>query len=271
MGIRHLPIGETTPEQPRIGVVVPATDQVSEVALAEMLRGHPVAMVVSRVAFENPVVMSNLSRMVDDLTRATALLLPGGRIDVVAFSCTSGTVAAGIDKVARAIDAAKPGVPFTTPITAAVAAFRRLGVRRIAVLTPYVDEVNEAIRAFLTAAGLDVVEFGSFHLGTEPEIAAVPPEAIVAAGRALAAPGAEALFVSCTGLQGHAAIGALEAATGKPVVTSNQAQLWEALSLIGYRRPVSGYGLLLKSLAPVRAAKAGRPTSRRSAWPRVRV
>jgi maleate cis-trans isomerase len=99
-----------------------------------------------------------------------------------------------------------------------------------------------------------VVEFGSFHLGTEPEIAAVPPEAIVAAGRALAAPGAEALFISCTGLQGHAAIGALEAATGKPVVTSNQAQLWEALSLIGYRRPVSGYGLLLEGLAPVRAA-----------------
>ena len=95
MSIRHLPIGEAgPPEPPRIGVVVPATDQVSEVAFAEMLRGHPVSMVVSRVAFENPVVMANLSRMVDDLTRATALLLPEGRIDVVAFSCTSGTVAA---------------------------------------------------------------------------------------------------------------------------------------------------------------------------------
>ena len=120
MTIRHLPIGEAPrPEPPRIGVVVPATDQVSEVAFAEMLRGHAVSMVVSRVAFENPVVMATLSRMVDDLTRATALLLPGGRIDVVAFSCTSGTVAGGVEAVARAIRAAKPGVPFTTPITAA--------------------------------------------------------------------------------------------------------------------------------------------------------
>jgi maleate isomerase len=255
MTIRHLPIGEAPrPEPPRIGVVVPATDQVSEVAFAEMLRGHAVSMVVSRVAFENPVVMATLSRMVDDLTRATALLLPGGRIDVVAFSCTSGTVAGGVEAVARAIRAAKPGVPFTTPNTAAVAAFRRLGARRVAVLTPYVDEVNDAIRDFLTAAGVEVVEFGSFHLRTEQEIASVPPEAIVSAGRSISVPGAEALFVSCTGLQAHSAIPALEAATGRPVVTSNQAQVWEALSLLGYARPVLGYGRLLEGLAPPRAA-----------------
>jgi maleate isomerase len=255
MIVRHLPIEAAgTPEQPRIGVVVLATDQVSEVAFADMLRGHPVSMVVSRVAFENPVVMANLSRLVDDLTRATALLLPDGRIDVVAFSCTSGTVAGGVDAVARAIHAARPGVPFTTPITAAVSAFRRLGTRRIAVLTPYVDEVNHAIQGFLTAAGLEVVEFGSFHLRTEQEIASVPPETIVAAGRSIAGPDAEALFISCTGLQGHAAIARLEALTGKPVVTSNQAQVWEALSLFDYRRPVHGYGRLLESAAPVHVA-----------------
>ena len=67
-------------------------------------------------------------------------------------------------------------------------------------------------------------------------------------------PGAEAVFISCTGLQGHAAIAALEAATGRPVVTSNQAQVWEALSLVGYGRPLHGYGRLLQSLVPARAA-----------------
>ena len=89
---------------------------------------------------------------------------------------------------------------------------------------------------------------------TEQEIARVPPEAIVAAGRAIMGPGAEALFISCTGLQGHAAIATLEAATGRPVVTSNQAQVWEALSLLRYGRPVHGYGRLLATLAPARAA-----------------
>jgi maleate isomerase len=248
------PPRSSSPSRPRIGLVVPATDRVSEPAFGEMLAGHPVSVVASRVASENTVSMATLSRMVGDLSRAAALLLPGGRIDVVAFSCTSGTVAAGVDAVARAIADAKPGVPFTTPITAAVAAFRRLGTRRIAVLTPYVDEVNAAIHGFLTTAGLEIVEFGSFHLQTEPEISSVPPEAIVVAGQSIAALRAEALFISCTALQGHAAIAPLEAALARPVVTSNQAQVWEALSLIDYGRPVHGYGRLLESLAPVRAA-----------------
>jgi maleate isomerase len=233
---------------PRVGLVVPATDEVSETAFTEMLAGHAVSFVTSRVTFANPVTLANLGRMVEDLTRATALLLPGGRIDAVAFSCTSATVAAGIEAVARSIAAARPGVPFTTPITAAVSALERLGARRIAVLTPYVDEVNAAIHRFLTASGLEVRDFGSFHRRTEPEIARVPVESIVAAARALDGPAVDALFISCTGLRGHAAIAALEALTGKPVVTSNQAQLWDALSLIGYRRPVRGYGRLLEAV-----------------------
>jgi maleate isomerase len=65
---------------------------------------------------------------------------------------------------------------------------------------------------------------------------------------------AEALFLSCTGFQGHAAVASLEAAMGRPVVTSNQAQLWKALSLIGYAEPVRGVGRLLLGLASVRAA-----------------
>src|SRR5262249_44988026 len=160
-----------SPEKPRIGLVVPATDQVSEAAFAEMLAGHPVSVVVNRVASENTVSMATLSRMVGDLRRATALLWRGGRFVVVACSCPSARVAAGVDAVAGAIGAAKPGLPFTTPITAAVAALRRLGARRIAVLTPYIDEGNAPIHGFLTAAGLEIVACGSFPLRTQPEVA----------------------------------------------------------------------------------------------------
>jgi maleate isomerase len=251
---RRFEVTAQVPERPRLGLVVPATDEVSEAAFAEMLAGHEVSVVASRVAFENPVVLANLGRMIDDLTRATALLLPGGRIDAVCFSCTSATVAGGVEAVGRSIHAARPGVPFTTPVTAATHACRRLGLRRLAVLTPYVDEVNRAIAGFLQAEGLDVAALGTFHLRTEPEIARVAPEAIVAAGRALDGPGIDALFVSCTGLRGHAAIAALETATGKPVLTSNQAQLWDALRLVGYGRPVHGYGRLLADLGSSRAA-----------------
>lgn len=65
-------------EIPRIGLVVPATDELSGRAFGQMLAGHDVSVVASRVAFENPVTPGNLSRMVDDLAPATGLLLPGG-------------------------------------------------------------------------------------------------------------------------------------------------------------------------------------------------
>ena len=249
MTIRHFPLADAAePRKPRLGLLVPATDHISEIAFLEMLAGQDVDFLTNRVALANPITMENLARMIDDVTRATASLLPDGRIDAIAFSCTSGTVAVGPERVARAIHAGRPGVPFTTPITAAVKACKLLGLKRIAVLTPYIDEVNEPIRRFLERNGVDVGAFGSFHLSTEPEIATVPVSAIVEAGKALDAPGIDGVFVSCTGMRGHAALDALERATGKPCLSSNQAQLWDALSLIGYDRPIPGFGGMLARL-----------------------
>lgn len=256
MTIRHFDIAASAePARRRLGLLVPATDHVSEPAFQEMLAGHPVDVLVNRVALANPITFENLSRMIDDVTRATAQLLPDGRIDAIAFSCTSGTVAVGPEHVAAAIAAGRPGTPFTTPITAAVKALIGAGCRRIAVLTPYLDEVNEPIRAFLEAHGLEVAAFGSFHLHTEPQIAGVPPQAILDAARAMDGAGTDALFVSCTGMRGHTVLDVLEQATGKLALSSNQVQLWEALSLIGYDRPVEGFGRLLRSLGQ-RSARA---------------
>jgi len=249
MTIRHFALPDApAARKPRLGLLVPATDHVSEIAFQEMLAGQAIEFLTNRVALANPITMENLARMIDDVTRATAALLPDGRIDAIAFSCTSGTVAVGPENVARSIHAGRAGVPFTTPITAAVKACKQRGLKRIAVLTPYLDEVNEPIRRFIEQNGIAVGAFGSFHLSTEPEIASVPVDTIVAAGKALDGPGIDAVFVSCTGMRGHAALDALENATGKPCLSSNQVQLWDALSLIGWTRPIPGYGTMLNAI-----------------------
>ena len=58
--------------------------------------------------------------------------------------------------------------------------------------------------------------------------------------------GADAIFISCTGLRAVDAVEPLEAETGMPVVTSNQAMAWHALRLAGYDAPVEGFGRLLR-------------------------
>ena len=98
----------------------------------------------------------NLRAMAPRLTDAASLLLPGSELHAVIYSCTSGTTVIGAEEVSARIRAAKPGVPCSTPLTAAEAALTALGIERVAVLTPYLDEVNQTIRDHLQRAGLGV-------------------------------------------------------------------------------------------------------------------
>ena len=233
------------PGRHRIGLVALATDHVIERDFMNMRPDDGVVVYTSRVLNVNPCTVENLRTMGPRITDSTALLLPEGRLDVVAYGCTSGTVAIGYDSVRESIQVARPGIACTTPISAAAAAFARLGVTRIAVLTPYVDEVNATIAAHLEAGGLDVVRFTSFGLADDIAIAGLTPEVVRAAAREADDPEAQALFISCTAVRAVDAIAGMESDLGKPVVSANQAMYWEALRLSGYQAPVPGFGRLL--------------------------
>src|SRR5512134_3558327 len=99
-----------------------------------MVQGEDVAFYATRLANRNPTTLENLRAMAAGLGEAAAVILPGERLDAIAFACTSAVVALGADAVLGRLAARRPGVPCTTPMTAALAAFDRLGVRRIALL-----------------------------------------------------------------------------------------------------------------------------------------
>ncbi len=230
----------------RIGMVALATDAVSELDVARLLPAGEVALYVNRVENANTVTLESLAAMAHDLGRAAAGILPEAPLDVMIYGCTSGTIAIGEEAVFERLRRARPGLPCTTPITAARAAFEVLGVTSVAVLTPYIDEINQTVRAHLEDHGIRVVAMASFHAATDSETARIPPRAIRDAAIALDRGEAQALFVSCTALRAIDAIAEIEAALAKPVVTSNQALAWHALRLLGDERPVPGYGRLLE-------------------------
>ncbi len=234
------------PGRHRIGLVALASDYVVERDFARMRPSDDVAIYVSRVHNVNPCTVENLRTMAPRITESASLIIPDGRLDVVAYACTSGTVVIGYDAVRESIQAARPGVPCTTPISAGLAAFERLGVERVAVLTPYVDEVNATIARHLTDSGVDVAAFTSFQIADDNDMAGLAPEVIHRAALEADAPDAQALFLSCTAVRAVDAVERIEADLGKPVVTANQAMFWQALRLAGYDAPVSGFGRLLQ-------------------------
>ena len=230
-----------------IGLVVLATDHTIEHEFRQMLRIDGVAVYEARIHNAPEINPETLAEMERGIAATTALILPGDRLDVVAYACTSGSVVIGEEAVFARIREARPGIACTTPITAAIAGLRQLGAGRIALLTPYVESVNRMLRAYIEARGIEVPVMGSFSHENDNEVAriAIPSirDAVLELGRE---PSVDAVFVSCTSLRVAEIVEALEAELGKPVTSSNHALAWHCLRLAGYDDPVPGFGRLFR-------------------------
>jgi maleate isomerase len=231
----------------RIGLLALSNDYVTERDFMNMRPGDGVAIYTSRLLNSSDCTVETLRALAPRLTEATALLIPEGRLDVVAYSCTSGSVVAGFQEIEASIQAARPGIPCITPITAGLTAFEALGVHKVAVLTPYIDEVNAHIVRYLEEHGMAVPRFTSFHMASAEDMAALPADAIHRAALEADCPEAEALFISCTAIRAVDVVQTVEDDLGKPVVTANQAMFWQSLRRAACTAPVPGYGRLFEA------------------------
>ena len=168
------------------------------------------------------------------------------RLDVVAFGCTSASMALGEEEIFRQIRRARPEVACTTPVTAAFAAFKTLGARRIGVLTPYAPEVNASGArlprpAWRRCRGVRHIRQAR-RQGGRADLGRIS----IAAGIAALARSArlDAVFVSCTSLRLAERIEAIEADVGIPVTSSDHALAWHCLRLAGVNDTVPHAGRL---------------------------
>jgi maleate isomerase len=230
-----------------IGLIVLATDQTMEHEFRRLIRLDGVGVYHTRLYNDPDITPTSLRAMRELIAPAAALILPGLKLDVVAFGCTSASMELGETEIERQIHAARPDVACTNPATAAFAAFAALGVRRIGVLTPYSAEVNANVRAYLTRGGAEVAAFGTFLKQDDREAARVSPASVAAGVRALAeAVPLDAVFVSCTSLRLAEMVEEVEAEAGIPVTSSDHALAWHCLRLAGISDTVPGAGRLFR-------------------------
>ena len=152
-------------------------------------------------------------------------------------------MALGPETVRATLTHGRPSLRITDPVSAALRGLARLGCGRIALLTPYLPEVNAMVERFLTGQGLELRATGFFPLSDDNARARVTEASFLDAARRLTVdPAVEALFISCTALRSAGLVARLEDSIGRPVVTSNQALCWDSLRLTGDRRVVAGAG-----------------------------
>jgi len=228
----------------RIGLIVLESDQTIE-AEARMIDLTGVDIYHSRIPNAMEVTPETLTAMAERLPAAAAILPPAFEFDAIGYGCTSASTLIGPVGVAAAIQSVHPGVACTNPISAAIAAFEALGATRIAVVTPYTEDVTAPVAAEFAAAGMTVTALGSFLEASDLRVARISPESVAAGVRTIAGSAdCDAVFVSCTSVRMMADAQRLEDEIGVPVISSNVALIWHLLRLAGVRDEIAGFGSL---------------------------
>lgn len=169
------------------------------------------------------VTAADEQHMLDEEAEPAARRLRATKPAVVAFGCTSASSLRGeaYDDALRARLGGIVGAPVVGVLSSAIAALREAGP--VALFTPYVTDLTDRIAASLRAGGIEVRRVKSLGIAAIGGIAALSPAEISAEVQSMDLSGAEAVFCSCTNLRAYEARDELIAATGRTVITSNQA------------------------------------------------
>ena len=230
----------------KIGLVSLSTDITVENDFHAMRPAPEMGFFVNRVEFINPTTHQNLIAMQPRISEAARLILPGIDLNSIAYACTSASAAIGDENVKDAMNQGKPGTPCVTPTSGAIAGFKRLGVNKISLIAPYIKSVSEELAQYFTSLGLEIISLHYMGIEDDRDIARVSHQSIIECAKLAAKTNSDGQFYSCTALPAVAILKELEALTGKPAVSSNQAMFWHAIRSAGYDQPISQYGKLLE-------------------------
>ena len=235
------------PQAPvRLGLVLPSVNTVVEPWFNAMAP-QGVTFHASRMLLDSNLTPDAVRRMDAEEGLHAVEQLVSCKPAAIAYCCTASSIIQGveyddvliheIERVAR--------VPAVTATRAITLALERFGARRLAVASPYTDEIDAAEHRFFSDAGFGIV--GSAHLGISDSFRLADPSAqeICELARAAWHPSADALLITCLNLKSHEVIDRLEAELGKPVITSTQATLWQLLRSANVQARVDGYGRLM--------------------------
>jgi len=229
----------------RIGFILMSTDLAAEADFFDMAP-EGVAVHITRLETDDYTTNETLARHIEHMADAAARIQPDTEPDVVSYSCTSGSIVIGEERVMAEI---RKGAPWAKPmciVTGVIDALRELDARRIVVGTPYLDEINTAEAEYLAAKGFDILDIQGLNLTTGIEFGRVTPAYWKEFALAIDRPDADAIFLSCGGIRALEVADEIEQAAGKPVVTSNQAQFWSCLRRAGIEDRIEGFGRLFQ-------------------------
>jgi maleate isomerase len=190
-------------------------------------------------------VLEDLKKAEDYIADASELILDAFP-SVIAMTGTAVTFIGGLKYDQMLIKKMKKrngNLPTTTTSTSVIDALNALGIKKVSVATPYLEEVSKAAVRFVDDNGIKVMKTKCLGKAGK-SIAEVSQETLYHLVKEVDHKDSEAIFISCTNLHTVDIIEKLETDLGKPVISSNQATMWNMLRMAGIKDKITGFGQL---------------------------
>lgn len=150
--------------------------------------------------------------------------------DLVMFGCTAAGFYGGPAGNQATVDGLRDltGAAVVSTSDAMMEVLRHEAASRVAVVTPYAQDVNDRLVAYLEGAGVTVTILDSFLCATSAELLAITEAQVLDKALATRLDGAQALFLACSQMPSLGIIERLRAHAGMPVWSSVSATAWAA-------------------------------------------
>jgi maleate isomerase len=239
------PAARTTTMPRHFGILIPSTNTTCEIEFSRLPLDLQVHTARLGKAGSTPFSPSKDADVIYQ-----SKMLGDARVEAIALAQTSASLFSDdYDAVTVKRMTEASGVPALTSAQAIGRALRALGTLRVAIATPYSDEViGRAKRYYEANYGISVIATQSLGATDAYLIGKMDAGAVLAAFDRIDRPDIEALMVPGGNFPTMDSIAAWEQRFGKPVISTNQAALWAVLKVMRIATPLAGRGRLLEQL-----------------------
>ena len=247
------------PDRIRMGLIVPSSNVTMEWELPAMLarREEVVPECFSfhssrvRMRSVTPEALAAMNGQAERATQELADVTP----DLVVYACLVALMAEGPGahrqaeaRLGATLAAEGSPAPVVSSAGALVDTLGQIGVRRVAIIAPYLPALTRRVCDYLVAEGVEIAEARSLSVADNGAVGRLDPRDLLALALELPRDVDAVVLSACVQMPSLPVIQEAESLLGVPVLSTATATVFQSLRRLGLSTHVPGAGRLLSGV-----------------------
>jgi len=218
---------------PRVGLMVPINNTTFEPELLKWLPAGATCMTLRIPRGRGLLTPETLPAYMDSALEL-AQRFADSEVDIVAYGCTAAGFISGPAGDAALSEKLRQVTqkPVVTTARSMVISLQEAGVRNIGLITPYLDLVNQQLKAFLADSGIHTRRFDSFYAETVDQLGRIQAREVADLARRTMGADCDAMYIACAQLPTYDILDDLRAEFQRPVLSSILSTAREAIKTL---------------------------------------